>query len=257
MVGGNRAFREALRQQLMEAGAECHSAGDAGEAIRLARASVQEFDFVLLEMRLAGADPYELARLIRSCPAASRAKIMALATPGTFDPDHPGADLFNGSIMKPVRQARLLECLSDAPAPHHANGSIRVSPPGFRQGLRVLVVEDNAVNRLVITRLLQRLGAAVTVAANGKEALGAVATDSPEVVLMDCQMPIMDGFEATRELRRREAPGHHIPVVALTANATEGDREQCFAAGMDAYLTKPVCLEDLRSTFSRWVPPGV
>jgi two-component system sensor histidine kinase/response regulator len=253
VVADNRALAEALERQLRDMGAECCCADDAERALALCRAGARRFDFVLLELRLQGTDSFELARRIQSSPAAARAGIFALAAPGALDRLNTGAGLFRGSIVKPVRRARLIECLSHEPAPClPTNGVAHLDRDGV-DGVRVLLVEDNFVNQLVVSRLLERLGASVRLASNGKEAIGVLEEESPDLVLMDCQMPVMDGFEATRELRKREVSGRRTPVVALTANAMEGDRERCFAAGMDAYLTKPVRLDDLRSAVSRLV----
>ena len=117
----------------------------------------------------------------------------------------------------------------------------------------MLVVEDNVVNQKVAVRLLEKLGCRVDVAANGLEAVELLAELAYDVVFMDCQMPEMDGFEATRTIRQREASsGHHVPIIAMTANAMQGDSEQCLAAGMDDYLSKPVSFEALAAAARKW-----
>ena len=128
-------------------------------------------------------------------------------------------------------------------------------------GLRVLVVEDNTVNQKLAKRLLEKIGCHITVAGDGLEAVERSMVESFDFVFMDCQMPRMDGFEATRELRRLEQEGSlaktssaRLPIVALTANAVQGDRERCLDVGMDDYLTKPVGIEDLRKALQKWVP---
>jgi CheY-like chemotaxis protein/two-component sensor histidine kinase len=117
---------------------------------------------------------------------------------------------------------------------------------------RVLVAEDNVVNQRVATGMLERLGCAVTAVADGREALDALIHDRFDLVLMDCQMPGLDGYEATRQLRRREVAGAHQPVVAMTAHVLPEDVARCRAAGMDAHLPKPVTLERLRRVLERW-----
>jgi len=113
-------------------------------------------------------------------------------------------------------------------------------------GLRLLLVDDNEINRKVALRMLQKLGASATVAVNGAEAVHLIAENRFDMVFMDCQMPEMDGFEATRVVREREVlRGGHLRIVAMTANAMEGDREQCLACGMDDYVAKPVRIEPL------------
>jgi CheY-like chemotaxis protein len=119
---------------------------------------------------------------------------------------------------------------------------------------RVLVVDDNAVNRRVAGRLLERIGLRVDAARNGAEAMRMLKELPYGAVFMDCQMPEMDGYAATREIRRREKPGEHIAIIAMTAEALAGAREQCLAAGMDDYIAKPVKLEDLSRAVEKWLP---
>ena len=122
-------------------------------------------------------------------------------------------------------------------------------------GARLLVAEDNPVNQLVATRMLEKLGYRADVAANGAEALEALTRIDYAAVLMDCQMPELDGFEATREIRRRQILPWRTPVIAMTASATQGDRDRCFDADMDDYISKPVRLAELAAVLARWVPP--
>ena len=130
------------------------------------------------------------------------------------------------------------------------------------------MAEDNLINQKLTVRILEKLGYQSDVVENGQEALAALDRGSYALVLMDCQMPVVDGFEATKLLRQREAAAQesaasgsattcHIPIVALTANAMRGDRERCLAAGMDDYLTKPVRKEDLKGVLNRWIPSSV
>ena len=118
---------------------------------------------------------------------------------------------------------------------------------------RVLVVEDNAINQLVARGLLDRLGFVSDLAGNGHEALAALERTAYAAVLMDCQMPEMDGYTATAEIRRREGTTRHLPIIAMTAGALAGDEERCLAAGMDAYLPKPIDSLQLEAVLARWV----
>ena len=122
------------------------------------------------------------------------------------------------------------------------------------EGLRVLVAEDNAVNTKLAVMLLGRLGCKVQTAANGVEALAALTRGPVDLVLMDCEMPEMDGFATTREIRRREGGRVHTPIIAMTANAMDSDRQRCLDAGMDDYLSKPVRAPLLRAALERWRP---
>ncbi len=133
---------------------------------------------------------------------------------------------------------------------------LTASEPVLRS--HILVVEDNLVNQQVVMHILEGLGYRVDLAGNGLEALQALATTPFDLVLMDCQMPEMDGFEATRAIRDNSSKvlDHAIPIIALTAGAMQGDRDQVLAVGMDDYLTKPINYEALAQTLARWLAPG-
>jgi CheY-like chemotaxis protein len=121
---------------------------------------------------------------------------------------------------------------------------------------RILLAEDNPVNQLVAKRMLALLGCEVELAESGDAVLELLGRGDFDLILMDCMMPQMDGYEATAEVRRREAGGRHIPIIAMTANAMEGDRERCLAAGMDDYVSKPVSRSALAAALGRWLPQG-
>jgi CheY-like chemotaxis protein/HPt (histidine-containing phosphotransfer) domain-containing protein len=121
---------------------------------------------------------------------------------------------------------------------------------------RVLLVEDDVLNQIVAVGILGRLGYHADVAENGREAVAAVERGAYRAVLMDCRMPEMDGYQATAEIRRREGTARHVPVIAMTASATQADRDRCLAAGMDDFIAKPVLVDDLGAVLSRWLPAG-
>ena len=122
--------------------------------------------------------------------------------------------------------------------------------------VRILLVEDNIVNQKVARRMLEKAGHRVDCAADGREAIRAASTLPYDLILMDCQMPEVDGLEATERIRALPAPASHVPIVALTANAIQGDRERCLAAGMDDYLSKPIQRDALLRMVEQWGRPG-
>ena len=160
-------------------------------------------------------------------------------------------------VLKPLRRARLIDALSDARAARpELLGNAPATAETVAPRRRVLVVEDNNVNQKVVRIMLGKLGVQTDLAANGREAVAAVAAAKYDFVLMDCQMPEMDGFEATRAIRQREArePGERLPIIAMTANAMQEDRERCLAGGMDDHLIKPLQMFDLAKLLSKWCP---
>jgi CheY-like chemotaxis protein len=119
--------------------------------------------------------------------------------------------------------------------------------------VRVLVAEDNPVNRLLVKRMFEKLGCHIDLASNGREAVDMATQSRYDIIFMDCFMPELDGYSASRELRELEQTEYRVPIIALTANAMADDRSKCIAAGMDDYLSKPVGIEDLRKSIERWV----
>ncbi len=164
----------------------------------------------------------------------------------------------DGWVAKPVKPKQLCEALLHVLA-HEAispKASSTIAAPAKPEphstgGLRVLLAEDNVVNQKVAVFMLQRLGCSADVAANGIEALEALTRRHYDVIFMDCQMPEMDGYEAARRIRNLDGDAAGIPIVAMTANAMQGDREECLRAGMDDYISKPVKIEDLEASLAR------
>ena len=174
-------------------------------------------------------------------------------------------------LVKPVKQSALYDALLDALHPQAvqsapmavavATAEPRVEAPAADQALEdrklILLAEDNPVNQQVAIRLLNKLGYAAHVVQSGQEAVDAVECLPYALVLMDCQMPLMDGFEATHAIRRAESSGKtRLPIIAMTANAMQGDRERCIAAGMDDYISKPIDTDRLRAMLEQWLPLG-
>jgi CheY-like chemotaxis protein/HPt (histidine-containing phosphotransfer) domain-containing protein len=159
-------------------------------------------------------------------------------------------------LTKPVKQSELFDILvSVISEPVVEKPKSSKKPRTRRGGLHVLLAEDNRVNQLVATRILEKLGHQVTVVSNGREAVSVVRSAKFDVIAMDVQMPEMDGLEATTEIRRWERTmGTHIPIIALTAHAMKGDRERCLEAGMDGYTSKPIRINELEQAIAKFVP---
>ena len=178
------------------------------------------------------------------------------AKEGAFQPSGLPVTEF---LPLPLRTSHLRTLLeghrSSLPAP--AAPEPLPAPPASFAGLRVLLAEDNLVNQRVAVAVMTKLGLAPTVAANGQEALDVWAREAFDLILMDCQMPEMDGYEATRAIREREAGGRRVPILAMTANAMPGDRERCLESGMDDYLAKPIAIRDLKDALQRWLPASI
>jgi PAS domain S-box-containing protein len=229
--------------------------GAAALAALRAATETAPYQLVLLDMCMPEMDGEMTARAIKSTPGLASVPIILMSSMGTHEPlAELRAKGFVAALTKPVRQAHLLDAISRALCDENGARTQRdraASDPQMLLGLRVLLVEDNPVNCKVALRLLARLGCHTTVAENGLQAVAAAANAAYDIVLMDVQMPEMDGFEATTEIRRRESRmGGHVPILAMTARAMESDRERCLAVGMDGFLSKPVKAEALAAELS-------
>ncbi|HRI09542.1 MAG TPA: response regulator, partial [Nannocystaceae bacterium] len=247
VVDDHRINRWMLREQLLALGMAptiCGGGEVALELMRRAAESEQPFRVALIDEEMPGMDGAELARTIGEEPAFAGTMLVMLVGHGR-PPRRASADVI-AYLSKPVRLVALRETLTslrlehaDAPSPESARPSLHRRFRG-----RVLVVEDNAINQRVASLMLERLGCRVDVAADGREALDMVGQIPYDLIFMDCQMPEMDGFEATRAIRRGEAE-RRLPIAAMTAHALPDDRRRCIDAGMDEYLSKPVQLGEL------------
>jgi len=219
------------------------------------------YDIAIIDVGLPGMDALELARSIRSSAAIAKVRLVMLSR-RQVDIRNARVAGIDACLAKPVRQSVLYECLVNVMAgqPQEAAAAkavyepVNVVPGGMRGN--ILLVEDNLINQQVALGMLQSQGYSVTVANNGREALDAHAQDAFDIILMDCHMPEMDGFEATREIRGRELSsiGKRVPVIAVTANAMAQDREECLKAGMDDHLSKPFSMLTLQDMLHRWMP---
>ena len=245
-----RIFCEQLRSWGC-APAEASGGRQALAALRAAH-DTAPFDVVLLDMHMPEMDGETTARAIKADPALARMPLILLSSIGTRATEMRARG-FAAALTKPVRQAHLLDVVRTVAGALPA--ATQPTEPGARGrvtlGLRVLVADDNPINCRVAVEMLRRLGCHATVVGNGAEAVAASERDSYDVVLMDVQMPEMDGLTATTRIRAREAQaGGHLPIIAMTAHALEGDHERCLAAGMDGYVSKPIKTQDLAAALA-------
>jgi signal transduction histidine kinase/ligand-binding sensor domain-containing protein/DNA-binding response OmpR family regulator len=225
--------------------------------VTLAELRGAAYEAVIIDDPLPDGDAQEvLTRLKRL--GGTRPRVIRLVSFASLKPVVAEAERhgwFDAEVTKPLRLAQLHPALSGRPAPSERVGQDGAQRPPHPQLCgRVLVVEDQPLNREVAQGMLSSLGVAVETAVNGADALERLQLDSFDLVLMDCEMPVMDGFSATREVRRRAQPGQHLPVIALTADATLEGRAACRAAGMDDHLAKPFTREALHAMLRRWLP---
>ncbi len=267
VVDDNATSRESLQQQLGRWRLRSATASDAPEALSQLRSAAAEndpFTVALLDLQMPGMDGLTLAGAIRHDPALTRTGVIILAPFGQrLDADLMHEAGVSQCLIKPVKQSRLLDSLVNtthapvASAPPHTPRA-EAGPPQMRpavQPLRILLAEDNAVNQKLALRQLQKLGYAAHAVGNGAEVLQEVERFGFDVILMDCQMPEMDGYEVTirlREFEKRNA-GRRTPayIIAVTAHAMDGDRERCLSAGMNDYLTKPLHIAQLETALLR------
>jgi len=248
IVDDNPTNRHVLVKMVTRWGMRPVAVESGAEALRLlagGNADADPIRLVLLDGLMPGMDGIETARQMRKLPKAAPPIIMLRSIGNGDDAFHCRDAGIAAWLVKPVQAAELLDrirAVIDAPAPHAPPSEAREPEiPMQASPLRVLVAEDNPVNRTVARRLLEKRGHSVRVAVNGRDALAAFDEEAFDVILMDVEMPEMDGFETTKLIRKRESvSGAHIPIVAMTAHAMKGDQEKCLAAGMDAYVSKPI-----------------
>jgi signal transduction histidine kinase/DNA-binding response OmpR family regulator/HPt (histidine-containing phosphotransfer) domain-containing protein len=240
------------------------SAPAALDRLRATASRGEPYDLAVLDMFMPGMDGLELAQAISSDPLLKGIPMIMLTSSMQLDPATLRGAGIGQWLTKPMRSMELydrLMRLMAVPEPE-----VRVERPahrphpavsGHQSSLgKVLVVEDNSLNQLVAEGILSRLGYEVRSVVNGVEALDAVEAFHYSAILMDCHMPVMDGFTATAEIRRRHSNGSRIPIIAMTAGALVEDRERCLAVGMDDYISKPVDLKTLETVLARWITPA-
>jgi len=259
IIDDNRTNRVILERYLDSWGTRERSFESGGEALRALRDAAEEddpFEVAIVDLMMPGMDGADVASRIRADPKLKDMVVVLLTSAGRSERPVPGVDV---ELVKPVRPSQLFDVLQSLMASRTGHTKRRIhregtGPPATRhRWARILVAEDNAANLKVAVRMVERLGYRADVAGNGSEALHALDRVPYDAVLMDCQMPEMDGYEATREIRKAERNGRHVPIIAMTASAMAGDRERCLAAGMDDYISKPVKLHIVAAVLERWL----
>ncbi len=267
VVDDNPTNLNILSNYFRRRGARAEAAGSGEEALRLLRAAAKEddpFRIAVLDMMMPGMDGETLGERIKADPALRETTILIMLSSDIWQ--RRGGRLaeigFADHLSKPIRPSRLDACLAallePEDKPEMAAEPETVEKKTGRRS-RILLVEDNPVNRKVALMMLKKLGYAADSVGNGKEALETLRNIRYDLVLMDCQMPEMDGFEAAGMIREEEQTRpdrRRLPIIAMTAHALKGDRERCLAAGMDDYIPKPVKLEDLAAALERWRGPA-
>jgi two-component system sensor histidine kinase/response regulator len=271
IVDEHQSSRAKLERQIVAwkvSGDSVSSAMQACECLLAAARAGKPYDVAILDMDLERTSGLSLAAGIKADPATRATRILLVSSDRlAADPVQRREAGVAYQLIKPVRAGDLFECIATRPRKGVAAVSAIEPAPPVRQASggtrlrKVLLAEDNPVNVEVATAMLDSLGLEVSCARNGEEALQAVRAGQYDVVLMDCQMPVMDGFAATTEIRRHERENgraRKLPVIAITANALQGDRESCLAAGMDDYLSKPFTQQQLGAVIGRWIalPPA-
>jgi PAS domain S-box-containing protein len=265
IVDDNELNRRMLHEQMSQWGLRDTSLARSPEVVPAMREALERGDpyqFVLLDYQMPEMDGATLASAIKAEPALRDALLVMLTSVGHLSEVRPmeGASV-EASLVKPVRRWQLLNALSTAWA-KRTGGAPERGPAAPEKaelddfsgsGVRVLLAEDNVVNQKVAARMLERLGLRADVAANGREAVQMFEMAWYDLILMDCQMPEMDGYAASEAIRKLERGERRVAIVAMTAEAISGARERCLAAGMDDYIAKPVKMEALAEVLRKWI----
>jgi two-component system, sensor histidine kinase and response regulator len=273
VVDDNETNRKIVHHYVLSWGLSNGSADNGKRALELLHQAVEEgrpYDLAILDMQMPEMDGVQLAAEIKADPTFAHTRLILLTSLAYRKCSTLQEAGFSAGLTKPVRQSQLFDCIAnvmrdtlddvagkppavsgDTSIPAH--GTMVTNPPleSSKKPALILVVDDNVVNQKVAVRMLEKCGYRADVAANGLEAIRAVSLVPYEIVFMDCHMPEMDGFEATAQIRRMDGASRRRAIIAMTANALQGDREKCLAAGMDDYLSKPIRQVDMLAAIAR------
>jgi PAS domain S-box-containing protein len=263
VVDDNATNRDIVCHHAEAGGMACERAVDGVDALERLREALRvgrPFELAVIDMKMPRMDGIELARQLQADPElASTALVLLTSLHSTDELARARAAGIGAYLSKPVRRQELFRAMAQTLGDHEAAAAVAAPQDHDRACFRarVLLAEDNGVNQVVARNMLKNMGCEFEIVANGQEALAAVRRGGFDLVLMDCQMPVMDGYAATRAIRAWEDSlpvPTRLPVVALTANALVGDAEACLAAGMDDHLAKPYTRKQLAGVLARWLP---
>ncbi len=268
IVEENDTHRKIIAHQVGSWGMMTHEASSGEAALEVmedAAANGVPFDLLILDLKMSGIDGFEVARRVRSNPKISNVRIILTPTYGKREvarhADESGAD---GYLVKPIRKSDLYDCIASVMGQNlnlksgsgTENGELvsnhLIQKDRTNEDIRILVAEDNLISQKLTKSQIEGMGYEVDIVENGVEVLRALETKSYSMVLMDCHMPMLDGFEATAEIRKSDKDAKNVPIIAFTANAMITERDACLAAGMNDCLTKPFKKADLVAIINRW-----
>jgi signal transduction histidine kinase/ligand-binding sensor domain-containing protein/CheY-like chemotaxis protein len=267
IVDDDQVNRRVLGEQITGWGMRNHGVASGEEALDVMRAAHEAaapYHFAILDHQMPGMDGVALTELVKADPRLQDTMLVILSSAGRAEIQPTEVSGIEAWLVKPARQSQLMNALANAWAMRSRIGPLHQAadrhPSGIvladsfaGSGIRVLIAEDNVVNQKVAMRILQKLGLRADLARNGLEAVQMFAKAPYDLILMDCHMPEMDGYAATREIRRGEGSNRRVNIIAMTAEVMAGARDQCLASGMDDYVPKPIRVQDLFEVLQKWI----
>jgi len=264
VVDDNKTNRTILVKMLESFGCSAEAVESGDEAIKILKRAVHKeklFDLVLLDMQMPEMNGEETLRIFKDDPEIKDVAVVMLTSVGVRGDASRLETLGCAAyLLKPIKQSQLFDTIITVLSRQKAGAKEKPVPivtrhtiaEQKRQRIRILIAEDNFMNQKLAVTLLKRVGYSVDAVENGRKAIEALNRTSYDLILMDVQMPEMDGFEATRAIREREGEEKHMPIVAMTAHAMKGDQERCLQAGMDDYISKPIEPQELFGAIEKW-----
>lgn len=261
VVDDNETNRKIVHSQIISWGVRNGSPKSGEEALMMLRreaAKGDPYDLAILDMHMPGMNGLELADEIKKDQSICKTRLVMMTSLNGLDQRRAESAGLSAVLTKPVKQSTLHDTLINilSRKKTYTSSLPYDIPTKVNTGFRVLLAEDNMVNQQIAIMQLEKEGIHVDAVANGFEAIEALKLVPYDLVLMDCQMPEMDGYQATIHIRANEKPGCHLPIIAMTANALQGDRQKCISAGMDDYISKPIDVVQMLTVLQKWMPPA-